>query len=81
MHDPNVEVAAIAAVVESDPAITTALLRAANSAASAPINRVTAAERAVMRIGLRGTPRIVAGTILHSSFGDLERAGIDLDEL
>jgi DNA-binding NarL/FixJ family response regulator len=81
VHDPSVDIAAIAAVVESDPAMTTALLRAANSAASAPINRVTAAERAVTRIGLRGTQRIVAGTVLHSSFGDLERAGIDLDEL
>ncbi|MDA0256555.1 MAG: HDOD domain-containing protein, partial [Chloroflexi bacterium] len=56
-------------------------LRAANSAASAPINRVTTAERAVMRIGLRGTRNIVASAVLHSSFGDLERAGIDLDEL
>lgn len=34
-----------------------------------------------MRIGLRGTRNIVASAVLHSSFGDLERAGIDLDEL
>ena len=81
VHNPNVEIAAVASVVEHDPAITTALLRAANSAASAPINRVTTAERAVMRIGLHGTQQIVASSVLQSSVGDLERAGIDLDEL
>jgi putative nucleotidyltransferase with HDIG domain len=57
------------------------MLRAANSAASAPVDRVTTAERALMRVGLSATHRIVTGAVVGASFGDLHRAGLDPDEL
>ena len=81
LRDPDVAIAAIAAVVESDPALTAALLRIANSAASAPVNRVTTAQRAVMRVGLGGTRNAVTAAVMRHSFGDLRDSGLDLNEL
>lgn len=81
LQDVDVEIPKIAGTVEADPALTAAVLRAANSAASAPIDRVTTAERAVMRIGLSATHRIVTGAVIGSSFNDLRSAGLDPDEL
>ena len=81
LQDVDVEIPKIAGTVEADPALTAAVLRAANSAASSPIDRVTTAERAVMRIGLSATHRIVTGAVIGSSFNDLRSAGLDPDEL
>ena len=71
----------LAETVTSDPALTTAVLRAANSAASAPVNRVTDADQAIMRIGLDATRRLVAGTVVGTTFNDIRRSGIDSDQL
>ena len=81
LQDPDGDIAELAMAVEADPALTMAVLRAANSAASAPVNRVDRAERAIMRIGFNATRRIVTGAVVGSSFADIERAGIDADEL
>lgn len=81
LQDPDGDIAELAMAVEADPALTMAVLRAANSAASAPVNRVDRAERAIMRIGFNRTHRIVTGAVLGSSFANIERAGIDADEL
>ena len=81
LQDPDGDIAELAVAIEGDPALTMAVLRAANSAASAPVNRVDRAERAIMRIGFNATRRIVTGAVVGSSFGDIERAGIDSDEL
>ena len=81
LQDPDGDIAELAMAVEADPALTMAVLRAANSATSAPVNRVDRAERAIMRIGFNATRRIVTGAVVGSSFADIERAGIDADEL
>ena len=68
-------------VVEADPALTAAVLRAANSAASAPIERIEVAAQALVRIGLEHTKRIVAGAIVSGNMTNLRRAGLDTTEL
>jgi putative nucleotidyltransferase with HDIG domain len=81
LEDRNAEIGDLAETVSADPALTTAVLRAANSAASAPINRVTEADQAIMRIGLDSTRRLVAGTVVGTTFKDIRKAGIDTDQL
>ncbi|MQA00576.1 MAG: HDOD domain-containing protein [Dehalococcoidia bacterium] len=68
------------ALVDTDPALTASVLRAANSARSAPVDRIATARTATIRIGIEETRRIVLGTALRGAF-DLAPSGIDLDEL
>lgn len=75
-------VAELAAVVEVDPAITMALLRFANSALDAPVQKVVRASDAIVRLGLEDTRRVILGIVMQQSAGDeLENAGLDQDEL
>ena len=71
----------LSSVVEADPALTAALLRAANSAASAPVDRVNTSRIAMVRIGTTETRRIVMSIALSNSFGSLQRSHIDEAEL
>lgn len=80
MGDSSVEFGAVARVIESDPALTAAILRAANSAYSAPIDRIDTANIAIVRLGLEDTRRMVLGAITSSAFADLHRAEVDADE-
>ena len=81
LFDGGVEVRAVADVVESDAALTVSVLRAANSAASAPARPVTALREAIVRVGLDATLRVVGGAIIHASFGDLRRSTLDVGEM
>ncbi len=81
LGDRDIEVRALAEVVESDAALTSAVLRAANSALSAPSRPMTTARDAIVRIGLDGTLNVVSGAIVHASFRDLHRATLDVGEL
>jgi putative nucleotidyltransferase with HDIG domain len=71
----------LAGVVEADPALTAAVLRAANSAMSSPIGRIEVAEQALVRIGIERTERIVAGAVVSGNMSGLRRAGLDLNNL
>ena len=71
----------LASVVETDPGLTAAVLRAANSALSSPINRIETAEQALVRIGIERTRRIVAGAILSGNLANLSQAGLDTDDV
>ena len=71
----------LSSVVEADPALTAALLRAANSAISSPVDRIRTPRTAMVRIGTSETRRIVISLALAHSFGSLERAHIDETEL
>ncbi len=71
----------VAAVIESDPALTVAVLRAANAAAQTAVRRIGTASDAIVRIGLMSTRRIIAGATLGQTFRDLDRAGLDTDEM
>lgn len=68
-------------VVASDPALTAAVLRAANSAISSPLARVRTAHLAMVRMGIAETRRIIMGIALSTSFHDLRRSGIDQNEI
>lgn len=75
------QISQISETVQTDPSMTSAVLRAANSAASAPVNWVDSADRAIVRIGLDTTRRIVTGMVLVSSFSELQKSGLDIDHL
>lgn len=81
LNDPDVSLVDVAEVIETDPALTATLLRAANSVASAPIDRIASARVAAIRIGLHPTRNLVMGTVMTSLSTDFSRAGIDTDEL
>src|SRR5690349_20521932 len=77
----NVSFRELAKVIEADPALTAAILRAANSAHSAPLSRIESAEQRLVRSGTEHTRRIVAGAILSGNLAGLRRSGIDMDEM
>jgi putative nucleotidyltransferase with HDIG domain len=81
LNQPDVDVRHLSSIVETDPALTAAVLRAANSAASAPVRRIGTAGEAVLRIGFNTTRRILLGAVIGESFRGLHRAGIDAGEL
>lgn len=78
-RDPSYD--EMVSMVAPDPALTTALMRAANSALSAPVDRVRTARAAIIRLGITETRRLVMGVALSTSLGDLRRSTIDEHEL
>ena len=82
LMQPSVSLGELATIAESDPALAAALLRAANSAASAPIDPVRRVADAMVRLGIDDTRGIVVGTLLQDiASAALARASLDLDEL
>lgn len=81
LSDPDFQFEELAMVIESDPALTMSLLRAANSAASAPVARVDTASVAIVRVGTDQTRRLVVGAVASSAFAHLHRAEIDSGEI
>ena len=81
LSDRHAAVTTLAQVIESDPSLTAAVLRAANAASSAPISRIDSAHAAVVRIGLGPTRQLVVSAVATRSFEHLERAGLDVEEL
>jgi putative nucleotidyltransferase with HDIG domain len=77
--DPSLD--ELTQAVDPDVAITAALLRVANSAASSPIQPVRTARVAIVRMGLLETKRIVLSATLSSAFGGLSASGINQDAL
>ena len=67
------------AVIEGDPGLTTSVLRAANSAQSAPVDPVITARNAVVRIGLETTRQITVAALTRAEFETLEDSGIDVE--
>jgi putative nucleotidyltransferase with HDIG domain len=68
-------------VVESDPSLTAAVLRAANSAMSSPLGRIETADQGLVRIGVERARRIIAGAIVSGNTSGLGRANLDVTEL
>ncbi len=81
LNEPDLEMKELASIVEMDPSLTAAVLRAANSAASAPTRRIGTAEEGVVRIGLNATRRIMLTAVIGESFRGFDRAGLDPNEL
>ena len=81
LSDPDAEPKDLAEAVSLDPSLSAAVLRAANSASSAPISPVTSVDVAVVRMGTSEIRRIVAAGVLGGSFSGLQEANIDSDEV
>ena len=81
LQEYDVPLDTVAHVINSDPSLLAAVLRAGNSAASSPVHRAGTAERAVARIGLNATRRIVTAAMVGTTLEPLQDAGLDLDGL
>ncbi len=68
-------------VIESDPALTATVLRAANSASSAPLETISTPREAVIRLGLDLVRKLIAGVIVRSEFEGLEHSRLSINEL
>lgn len=81
LWNPDADADDFTAVVEADPALAAAVLRAANSAASAPRNPLTNVLQAVVRVGLESTRHILSTAVMRAQFGRFEESGLDGDEM
>jgi HD-like signal output (HDOD) protein len=81
LMNPDAALEGYLAVVEGDPALTAAVLRAANSALSAPVHPVRSAGDAVIRLGATEVRHLITATLVRSQFATVETAGLDADEL
>ena len=81
ISNPSPSFEDLASIVDADPALTAALLRAANSASSSPIDPVHTSRIAMVRIGAVETRRMVMRIALSNSFGSLADSHIDETEL
>lgn len=81
LWNPDADLGDFLAVIEGDPGLTASVLRAANSASSAPAEPVTTARDAIVRIGLDAARAITIAAIAGSQFGHLDESGLDPDEI
>lgn len=81
LSDPDADPSELSEAVALDPGLSAAVLRAANSAASAPISPVTSVDVAVIRMGTSEIRRIVAASVLGQAFPGLEEAKVDAPEM
>jgi len=81
LGDSKTSIPELGHVVESDPALTVSVLRAANSAASSPVTPIGTPNEAIVRVGLDTTRKIVTAAVVSESFNRLDHAGIDTTEL
>ena len=81
LWNPDATVSELSAVVEGDPALTAAVLRAANAAASSPRTPVVTAQEAVVRIGFAAVQKLLAGAVLSSQFVRIEDSWLRTGEL
>lgn len=81
LWNPNADLRDFLAVMEGDPGLTASVLRAANSAHSSPVEPVTTARNAIVRIGLEAARQITVAAIARSEFENLEESGLDPEEL
>ncbi|MEZ4503069.1 MAG: HDOD domain-containing protein [Dehalococcoidia bacterium] len=74
------DLAELITIAESDPELTAALVRAANSAASAPLERIASARGAGTRLGARTTGDVLLRAVIEETF-DISKSGLDPDSL
>jgi putative nucleotidyltransferase with HDIG domain len=81
MREPDADVGRLSEVATGDPAFTTALIRLANSAESAPNSRIRTARNAIVRLGVPVARRAILGVTMREAFRGRGASGIDEDEL
>lgn len=81
LHQTDPSIAELREIIELDPKLTATVLRMANSAVSAPIHRVETAKAAIVRIGTDAARRITIAAAVDSSFPQLWKSGLNVDEM
>jgi HD-like signal output (HDOD) protein len=81
LWDPDATIEELTAVVTGDPSLTAQVIRAANSARSFPVEPVSTARDAVVRLGLNGVRRLMSAAVADEQFRRLEHGPADADEL
>ncbi len=81
LWNPDAKLEHIVSVVEGDPALTAAMLRSANSPLSAPIEPITTAREAVLRMGWATSRQIITAALTRSQFDRLGESGLDVQDL
>jgi HD-like signal output (HDOD) protein len=79
LWNPQAELRDFLAVIEGDPGLTAGLLRAANSAQSAPVEQVSTARNAIVRIGLEAARGITVAALTRAEYDRLDESGLDPD--
>ena len=77
--NPDAELLDFLAVIEGDPALTASVLRASNSAFSAPREPIDDARAAIIRIGLEAARQLTSAAIMRSQFEHIEDSGLNVD--
>lgn len=81
MWNPEAGLRDFLAVIEGDPGLTAGVLRAANSAHSAPVEQVSTARNAIVRIGLEAARGITIAALTRAEFERLDESGLDPDQV
>lgn len=81
LMNPDASLESYLAVVEGDPALTAAVLRAANSVHAWPVSPVRGAREAVVRLGTAAVRNLITTTLVRSEFASVEGSGLDTDDL
>ena len=79
IQDEDVRMDDLAGLIRADPGLSLVLLRAANSAASAPRSRIEDTRDALVRIGLQATKQVLAAAVVGEAFRDVSECGLDED--
>ena len=78
---PSPQIDEVVAVADSDVGLLASLLRAANSAASAPMNPIGTARQATVRIGTVEARRIILASATNRTFNAARRSGLNLHDM
>lgn len=70
LEDPEADIGLVEHALEADPALTSTVLRVANSAVYKPVCAITSVRDAVMRLGMRTTRDLVIGVAAMGLFKD-----------
>jgi HD-like signal output (HDOD) protein len=81
LREPDPPIPLLCDVVETDPALTAAVMRLANSAVSSPLTRVRTAREAIVRVGVTEARRVTLGVALAGAFRGIDGSQIDEDEM
>lgn len=78
LWSPRAGIRDFLSVIEGDPALTASVLRASNSAYSAPRDPIHSTRDAIVRIGLDATRQITSAAVMRSQFEQLEQSELNV---
>lgn len=81
LMNPDASLESYLAVIEGDPSLTAAVLRAANSVHAWPVQPVRGARDAVVRLGSTAVRNLITATLVRTAFASVQTAGLDTDDI